>query len=251
MECPAQGAAPGIGTIKRVGLARRPDPGRAADPHQATLVGPPRFASTPHLSTWPGGQHYRTPWLRARPSPTRGHGGSGRDRHCQVPTPLSGGPEQRPQGDHGPSCASDLRQPLRDPVGRDLAALDDIVGLPSLPDCRVDLNATFDGQPARMERDHSQSPRTPRAVSSTTGLCPRRGRPAAQPRGSVVLPTRPPPQVRGQGERVGSRGDPAGEGGCVGYQSGTARPRDGFLIGKTPAGRLTATDGHERPVSAT
>ncbi len=46
----------------------------------------------------------------------------------------------------------------------------------------------------------------------------------------VVLPTRPRPQVSGRGERVISRGDPAGGGGCVGYESGTARPHDGFLI---------------------
>jgi hypothetical protein len=42
-------------------------------------------------------------------------------------------------------------------------------------------------------------------VSSRTGVPPRRGRPPAQPRGPVVIPTRPPRHVRGRRERGTSR----------------------------------------------
>ena len=166
----------GVYLIMKVGLARRPRPGPGGVPTPGGLWWVhPGSHRTPNLWTWPGGQNHRTPCLRGRPSPTRGHGGSGRDRRCRVPTPLSCGPDHRWQGDHGPSCAGDLRQPLRDLGGHDPAAPDEQLGLPFLPGCRVDLNATSDDQPPRMERDHSQSPRTPRDGLVVGGRAPASG----------------------------------------------------------------------------
>jgi hypothetical protein len=54
-----------------------------------------------------------------------------------------------------------------------------------------------------------------------TGVPPSRGRPPAQPRGSVVLPTRPPPHARGRGGQVNHRGGP----GLCSIRSGPGRER--------------------------
>jgi hypothetical protein len=62
----------------------------------------PPLASTPHVCRWPGWHHYRTPWLRGRPSPTWGHARPRRDRPRWVPTRLSGGPTPQQQANHKP-----------------------------------------------------------------------------------------------------------------------------------------------------
>jgi hypothetical protein len=82
-------------------LARRPRPGPDSFRGPGGPAGEPTpLASTPHPSRWPGWQHYRTPCVRGRPSPTRGHARPRRDRHCRVPTQLSGGPDHQQRGDH-------------------------------------------------------------------------------------------------------------------------------------------------------
>ncbi len=173
-----------------------PDPDRTADPHQAAPRG-------------------LTP-VRVDPA-TRADGRVGRTtepRGCVHGRPRRGGTavvdEPAPAGcvRHYPvvpksECrvstdrsASGLRQPLRDPARHALVAPDEQLGLPSLR--TAELISTqrsmvsprgWIGTTASLHAPHG-------AVSSTTGLCPRRGRLAAQPRGSVVLPTGPPPQVR-------------------------------------------------------
>jgi hypothetical protein len=72
------------------------------------------------------------------------------------------------------------------------------------------------------ERDHRQSRGHPAVtVSSRTGVPPSRGRPSKQPRGSVVLPTRPP------SPRAGSwrAGGPPGRPGRCARQSDPGRER--------------------------
>jgi hypothetical protein len=62
-------------------------------------------------------------------------------------------------------------------------------------------------------------------VSSETGVPPSRGRPPEQPRGPVVLPTRPPPQVRGRREPGRHTRHPSSVAEAVRPEPGTARPR--------------------------
>jgi hypothetical protein len=71
-------------------------------------------------------------------------------------------------------------------------------------------------------------------VSSRTGVPPGRGRPPAQARGPVVLPTRPSRRVRGRRERGELTNGPAGAATGVRPGSGTARQPDAFLVRSTP-----------------
>jgi hypothetical protein len=71
------------------------------------------FTSMPSAGSGLRWGNYRTPWLRGRPSPARGHAGLRRARPCRVPTQLSCGPVPRPHGEHGQValCAAGRSRP--------------------------------------------------------------------------------------------------------------------------------------------
>jgi hypothetical protein len=159
------------------------DPGLACVP-----AGSPRPVA---LRAWLGWVHYRTVGVRGRPSPTRGHARSRRDRrrcgchatgcgpdppHITLPQMI----ESRPPGLRRGQVRD---QQERGTSRRGAAQVPIPLITPQVP-----------GAASGRERDHSQSSGTQIAVvSSGTGVPPRRGRPPGQPHDSVVHPTRPLP----------------------------------------------------------
>jgi len=106
------------GGSARVGRARAP-----GDRVSSTPPGPCALdiASRPPLAWawWPGWVHHRTPGLRWRPSPTRGHVRPRRDRFGRVPTRPSGGADRFPAPveiccpeHHRPSAPSGATDPV-------------------------------------------------------------------------------------------------------------------------------------------
>jgi hypothetical protein len=77
-----------------------PGPGVHASPLFSAPCAITPTAPTRPQGGWPGWHHYRIPWPVWLPSPTWRHARSRRDRHCRVPTRLSGGPDPLSQGDH-------------------------------------------------------------------------------------------------------------------------------------------------------
>jgi hypothetical protein len=180
------------GRSGRVGLrwARRSRLGRpGARPPSRLLLSFRRFASAPRLCRWPGWVHYRPLGWRGRPSPTRGtpvldepvaagcHAtGGGADPRSPAPSwQVTARPPQAP-GPCGPVSSGNVTGTHRAAHARS---------------GRIMHSGSWDGRDR--ERNHSRSRGTrPQRSRPRTGVPPRRGRPPAQPQGSVVPPTQPP-----------------------------------------------------------